>query len=271
MNELTKHQENGLQKVDHILLKPNALQVHEDELFNTVNASIAKCFADLNKAVLSEQSLSYLVNEVTNSILNKFPTIRLQEIPIAFQKGIRNEYGDYFGLCVVSFEQFIQGYLSGPDRKQLVDEKNKLMIDVKTEPTKDEKFSTAKWLCLDAYNQIKNNKPLGLNGVAVYTFLNTIGLIHPDYKKGIYKEALNELVNQYEKDISFCTELNKRRALNTKLELLNQNIAADGITADQHEEVLRTGKRIILTNWLRDMLLDNTDLSELIETKRHAS
>lgn len=260
-DQLTKTNEN------HPLLQPNAMQVAKQELFNAVNSSIAKCYFDLNFKV--PDNTEYLVNEVTDAIIEKFPSMRTVEIPTAFAKGIRGEYGEYFGLCVVSFELFITGYLSSPERRQLVQEKNRLQLESQTEPTPAEKFDTAKGLSLEVYNQVKNNKPVGITGTAVYTFLNALELIHPDYKKGIMKEALNLLVAEKERDITNCLELIRRRHLNADLEMLKENIAKDSITVSQHDEVKRVAKRQVLTNWMRDLLLDDTDLDALIEGKRN--
>lgn len=265
MENLIKIQETGLSVSDNVLLRPNALQVHEDELFNTVNASIAKCYADLNLVVPKDPA--YLVNEVTKSILNKYPALRLPEIPIAFEKGIRKEYGEYYGLCVVTFEQFIAGYLTSSTRQNLVKERDKL-IETKNEPTVDEKFTTAKGLCVDAFERVKQGKAIGLTAVAVYTFLNDIQLIDPDYKKGIMPQALEELVKEKEAESINCFELLKRRRLNADLELLKLNIQAHGITSDQYNECKRVGKRIILNNWMRDITLNEINLPRLIETKR---
>lgn len=261
MNQLTTTNQT------HPLLQPNALQVAKQEIFNAVNASIAKCYVHLNFKI--PEDTEYLVNEVTDAIIEKYPSMRTAEIPTAFAKGIRNEYGEFFGLCVVSFEQFIVGYLASPERKRLVDEKNRLQIEASSEPSPDEKFSTAKGLSLDVYNLVKANHQVGIKGVAVYVFLNALGLIHADYKKGIMKEALNTLVAEKERDIANSTELIRRRQMNADLEILKTNIANDILTVSQYDDVKRVAKRQVLTNWFRDLILDDSDLAELIESKRN--
>src|SRR5690349_2814087 len=98
MSQLAKIENNPL-------FQPNALNSVKEDLFKVVNAAIAKCYADLNFKVPDDPS--YLVNEVTDSIMERFPSMRIAEVPVAFANGIRGKYGEYFGLCVVSFEQFI--------------------------------------------------------------------------------------------------------------------------------------------------------------------
>jgi hypothetical protein len=251
---------------DNPLLKPNVLAVVRSELFNAVNASIAKCYADLNFKVPEDPT--YLVNEVTDSILKNYPSMRLQEIPEAFAKGIREEYGKYFGLCVISFEKFIEGYLASEDRLKLVEQKNRLLIEEKTEPTAEDKFMTAKALCIQAYENVKVNRPIGLTALTVFTFLNNLEMIDKEFKAGIMKNALDLVIQDKELEASFCTDINRRRILNAELELLRDNIAKDIITKEQYAEVVKTAKRIALNNYLRNLIMDDTDLAELVEAKR---
>lgn len=263
MNEIVKYND------DHLLLKPNVLQVVKKELFDTVNASIARCYADLNFKVPDDTD--YLVNEVTNSILKNYPSMRLQEIPVAFSRGIRKEYGDFFGLCVISFELFVAGYLNSEERLKLAEQKNRLLIEERIEPSVDEKFNTAKNLCVDTFLAIKSNaasKSITIMALSIYSFLDSIGLIDKDYKMGIMQEALSLTVKSKEIEASFCMDLLKRRALNSELELLKDNILKDIITKDQYTEIIKYAKRIALNNYFRDLMLNESNLAELIEEKR---
>lgn len=249
-----------------VLFQPNALNSVKEDLFKVVNASIAKCYADLNFKVPDDPS--YLVNEVTDSILARFPSMRIAEVPVAFANSIRGKYGEYFGLCVVSFEQFIQGYLESEDRVKLVHDKNRLIVAEKPEPTANEKFDTARLLVMDAYEKVKAGKPIGITATTVYAFLNSIGLIGTDYKHGAMEDALPQLVKDKETEIALCTNLMKRRELNASLELLKQNLANDILTQEQHDEQKRVAKRMVITNWLRDALMNEANVPEIIELQR---
>jgi hypothetical protein len=260
MSQLAKIENNNP------LLQPNALNSVKEDLFKAVNAAIAKCYADLNFKVPEDPS--YLVNEVTDSIMERFPSMRIAEVPVAFANGIRGKYGEYFGLCVVSFEQFIQGYLESADRIKLVHDKNRLQLEQKTEPTANEKFDTARQLVMNAYEKVKTGKPIGITATTVYAFLNSIGLIGTDYKHGAMEDAMPQLVKDKEVEIAMCTNLIKRRELNAALEMLKQNLANDILTKEQHEECKRVAKRLVITNWLRDALMNEANLAQIIEQQR---
>jgi hypothetical protein len=251
-------------KTENILLKPNVLEEVKNDVFNIVNGSIAQCFAHLNYPVPTDSN--YLVNEVTDSIIKKFPSMRMQEIPVAFANGIRKMYGDYFGLSVVTFEGFITGYLNSPKRVELVKEKVK-MIDYKPEPTADEKFTTGKNLATDLFEVFKRSGQFGLSVLAVYEFINSLGLIDKEYKT-VYQEAMELTVVIKKQEIANCMDIYKRRRLNVELEFLTDNIEKDMLTKEQHNEVLRTGKKIILKNWFQDLIVNEDSLDELIENCR---
>lgn len=183
---------------DNPLLKPNVIEEVKEDVFNTVKASIAQCYAHLNIAVPGAGDLNYLINEVTDTIIKNYPSLRLQEIPIAFANGIRKKYGEYFGLCVISFEQFITGYLNSNDRAELVKEKSKL-IETKTEPTEDEKALIYWNNLVNAWLTFKKDGSYNDHGNSVYTTLVNNGKInYSDEQMGDFmRMAKADLMKQY--------------------------------------------------------------------------
>jgi hypothetical protein len=247
------------------LLKPNVIEEHKADVFNIVKGSIAQCYAHLNAIVPAD--LSYLVNAVTDSIIEKYPTLRIAEIPQAFAKGIRNNYGEYYGLCVVSFEKFITGYLESDERAKLVKEKNKI-IDFMPEPTPDEKFTTGKQLSIDLFEKFKKSGQFDRTILSVYEFCKYYDLIDKDYRKGIYQESEELYIKNKEIESALTMDLIKRRRLNKELKLLKNNIENNILTKDQYSDILRCGQHIALKNWFNDLIIEEINFYELIETKR---
>src|SRR4051794_25337415 len=94
-----------------ILKESPVRKVPKREVFNIVLISVAKAFADLNIKSLAQPDRDYLVNELTDNIIARYPAIRINEIPVAIANGIRGKYGEFYGLSVVSFERFVEQYL----------------------------------------------------------------------------------------------------------------------------------------------------------------
>lgn len=271
MNQIIKINPDGVDPMrvrENILLKPNVLSEHENEVFRTVQSAVARCYADLNQRIPDAQQNEYLLNQLTDNVLQNFPSLRLAEIPLAFAAGIRGQYGEYFGLSVISFEQFLIGYLASEQRAKLVEDKHRLMIEERTEPTAEEKFNTGKQLCMDAFERVKKQRPIGLSELTVFTFLNDLQLIDKSYKIGIMTQAMEQLLLDKEREIVNCMDIHKRRILNAALEALRDNVAKDMLTVDQYEQVKQTAKRISLGNYFQDLILNEEELGEIIEGKR---
>src|SRR5258708_7518999 len=94
-----------------ILSQSPVRKVPKRDVFNMALISVAKAFADLNNKSLSPQERDYMVNELTDNIIARYPAIRVNEIPQAIANGIRGKYGEFYGLSVVAFERFIEQYL----------------------------------------------------------------------------------------------------------------------------------------------------------------
>ncbi|RCH53926.1 hypothetical protein DJ568_15415 [Mucilaginibacter hurinus] len=249
----------------NVLLQLPVIEQVKQEVFAAVNASIAKCYADLNYAV--PHDTNYLVNEVTEIIFEKYPSLRIAEIPCAFAAGIRREYGEFMGLSVITFENFIQGYISSEQRRRLAEQKNRLANVPESEPTAEEKYKTARQLAADAYERVMLGRPIGLSAVTVYGILYNMGLIGPDYTRGMVKAAVPVYENQLLTVAVNAPSLFKKRELNTRLELLRDNIQKQQLTDEQLAQVRRTARAMAVTNYLRDLALNGEDLTQLMDNK----
>src|ERR1700742_1643003 len=107
----TTHPTSETQPAWAILKQSPVRKVPKREVFNMVLISVAKAFADLNTKSLDPKERDYMVNELTDNIIARYPAIRINEIPVAIANGIRGKYGEFYGLSVVAFERFIEQYL----------------------------------------------------------------------------------------------------------------------------------------------------------------
>ena len=101
MSNLTKS-ETGVSTSDvqspwAILKQTPVRKVPKHEVFNMVLIDVAKAFADLNNKSLYPQERDYLVNELTDNIIARSPTVRITEIPLAIANGVRGKYGEFYG------------------------------------------------------------------------------------------------------------------------------------------------------------------------------
>ena len=241
-----------------------ALMEDKQVIFNQAKIGVARAFMDTRAQVLGEQDFSYLINELTKAIGKT--SIRAVEIPEAIARGIRKEYGEYYGLSLVTFEWFISEYLKSEYHKNKI--KNMQQPEVSKEPTDDEKFTSGKQFVLKCLESEKVGKGYELQAVSAYTFLKQYDLIDKSYRTGLIPEAMQRLVSDKVNEIGLCTDIFKRRRLKAELQFFQEGVTNDALTEDQWAEVTRMGKRLSLRNFFRDMIMNEVDLGELIETKR---
>lgn len=242
----------------HVLQQPAIRQENGNDIFTVVKASVGKAILDLNWKEPGD--IEYLTKELTRMIQLRFPSIRLIEIPKAIEKGIRKEYGDYHGLSVVTFENFISSYLKSAERIEMGKEIARLSEP--KEPSDDDKFTLAKNLVLDALEAKKRLQIITSPSISIYDFLDRLKLIPftIDEKWQFIREAEDELKTEKSFESSIERDRNKRNNLVAFLERLQSKQEPDAVK--------QRAKRIAVNEYLASCLLDEIDIEVLIESKR---
>jgi len=109
--------------------------------------AIKKILQVLNKALVElgikatgntrEEKKKYLVltaKLILNDTKLYFPNVTVEEIQLAVARGIRNEYGEYFGLNVISVHKFIEGYIRSEARNTALERQRRFVESQKPKP-----------------------------------------------------------------------------------------------------------------------------------------
>lgn len=205
------------------------------------------------------------VNQITSaSILNfinqKYRTLTVAELKLAFLNGLSGDYGDYIGVNLKSASQWIKGYLNDEKRKQAMSEWNKCLDNVKKHVYTDEQKEQIEIDgCLHYFNEFVNNKmlerfvmPTDYLCSIFYLRLKTLGLINDstfsqDKKQQMFSEAKTE----YEKGFN------------------NRNISKDiygamltMIAKKQNKPFDHLCKRIALHEYFKELVKNDCNLSD---------
>jgi hypothetical protein len=238
------------------------------ELAVKISACVEKAWFDLGLRPVSDTDFDLLKLNLMNECRISFYNLTLDELQAAIHNGVRGKYGEVFGLSVIGVTKWLASYMTAMERQEGKKQLEKLKEEAKPEPTPDEKFTIGKHLCINLFETFKKSGQFDRTLLAVYEFCKQYDLIDKDYRKGIYKEALDLLVKAKELEANLCMDFRKRIRLKEDLELLKDNASNDGVTTDQDSDVKRMGKQIALKNWFNDLIIDETNFNELIETKR---
>lgn len=88
------------------------------EVDKVLMTAVHKAYNDKGQSV-DPEAMEYIVENLLTSTLKACPYIRIAEIPIAIEKGILGDYGDYFGLNVITFVGFIKSHYGSLNRANL--------------------------------------------------------------------------------------------------------------------------------------------------------
>ena len=71
---------------------------------------VSKTEFELGYKPSDAKQMAMTCNLLLEEIKTEFKAIRIDELPIAFKKGARGEYGEFFGLSVVTFNKWLNAY-----------------------------------------------------------------------------------------------------------------------------------------------------------------
>lgn len=268
-NQTTAIQPVETLSVAELLKGKKVCEANDAQLDTAITVAIEKANLDLGRQHIDEVDNNHLCDSLMTEARKCFSNLTLLELQAFINNGVRNKYSKepVYKPTVILVTNWWNAGMQDAKRletRQQMQKENQ----TKPEPTSDEKFSTGKKLATDLFEMFQKNGQFGLSVLAVYEFINSLGLIDKDFKKGIYKEALEQTVVEKSTEIANCMDIHKRRRLKSDLEMLTENIEKDILTEAQHNEVLRTGKKIILKNWFQDLMVNEESLDDLIEGKR---
>lgn len=127
----------GIDKIKEALQSPRIRDAKYSDLTNYLAKVIGFVFA-IRSAEIEPNNIQYMTRELARAVLERFPGISIAELGIALDKGVKRDYGDYFGLNVVTFLDWVRAYFYSPERKVAVSEKNQLALPPKVVPTEKE-------------------------------------------------------------------------------------------------------------------------------------
>lgn len=254
------------------LNSPLVNQVPAADVFKVLNMAIVKSYIDTgfkapdahntNDAFIYQQ----MVNEIVVYVKTRLPGYRVNELPVAIERGCLGEYGEFMGLNKRSFIQFLNGYKDSQDRLITLSEIKKLQELPKPIPSMEEQFNTAKSNVLQAFAAHKLKQPQERLGGIVYDFLRQIGLCEysKEIRAEVYKEAIARVIDEAQGK-KLQSDFFVRQAIN---KLIEDFQAGPEPGSKEYGLIVAKGKSIMTSKYFDDLILTDTNLSDLVEGKR---
>lgn len=157
----------------HVALQSRIFSaIPNDEAYDIMKNHITRAYVSARFEMPNAQELVIIVDETMKVFKSQFGSIREDEIPLCFSRGIRGNYGEFKGLALPALSKFAQCYLKENSRLKLL-----TPVETKTEPTKEQKFEIGKNLALSTLQKFLEEKPIDIEGATVYRFLRKLGIV----------------------------------------------------------------------------------------------
>lgn len=244
---------------------PRVREMRQEEVLNPVIALIGKIFlvagqvpkSESDKAAL-KKDIQFIASELSRDIATRYSELTLEEISIAFDKGVRNDFGDYFGLNVRTFNNWITAYRDSPERLRAIeDQLRKKAIPSPTQPTTADLKRMRDETIIFGFNSYKRRGSFVGNPTQLYKYLEELELIKlsKSEKNDLISQASKFLEDEYKtiskKDISSTV----RKAL---IETLHPNNRSQ-------EKIVFKAKAIAIEAFYKNIVEKDLDIKELIK------
>jgi len=215
----------------------------QDYLLKEITQQVAKTFATAGQAATIEQ-IGMISTEVTNDIHKSFAMLSIQEIELAFYHGVRYDYGEYFGINIVTFNRWLRHYLENHHFKYVQEiTKGQKLLDVKTEPTDEEKERIVASGVNRCFQTWKATKMIIDYGNPVFDYL---------YQKGTIKLTDIEWENYVLKaSIEVTTDLKMKSQSVDRIERQDAKRILSGL--ETNNEVESLAKRMALEDYFKKL------------------
>ena len=116
------------------------LDMRKEDALDMIHSLIVKAFHDTG--TMFKQDEKTLIITTFDEIKTYFPYLKSGELIMAFASGVRKEYGEYFGINLVTFNQWIKGWMK--DEKRM-NAKKELLKDKEYPPLMTETEAEYAW------------------------------------------------------------------------------------------------------------------------------
>lgn len=260
-----------IDKIKEAFKSPRIKDTRYSDLTNYIAKAIGFVFA-IRSAEIEAHNIQYMTKELARAVLERFPGISMAELGIALDKGVKRDYGDYFGLNVVTFLDWVRAYFYSPERKIAVFEKNQLALPPKTVPTEEEFEELRRRNTISMFEMYKHYRVLIGDPSYPFAYLEGRGILKltREEKLSIYEEAKKIAAKSYSpaKDLTGTEEnerLNKAEQVCRSLDTAFSSILRDRLGYDLDKIAVIEAKRISITRFFDRLIVEKKNIADLLK------
>lgn len=200
---------------------------------------IARPFA-LKGTDVAPEDLSFIASELSIILEEKYGFLSMEEVKIALDNGVKKAYGEYYGLSVITFLDWIAAYVTSQERRRAMEE-----IERNRQPQEDPETTGRKNLLAAIRMRQQKIAYPSLEGSHQYLV-----------KKGIIKDQDHLEVTQ-EAEASVDAREKKISTENR----FSRSIMAGWCSLSREDRVTAVAKTILVERWIDKQ----TDIDQIIK------
>lgn len=230
------------------------------ELDKVLLTAVLKAFHDKGQRI-DPADMDYMVENLADALLFACPFVRIEEIPIAIQKGILGDFGDYYGLNIVTFVSFVKHYYSSVKRADIA--KRLVKPEAPAEvPTEAEVLEKDKVLLAQAFETYSTTGAFQDHGNYLYKVaVKKLGLfsVSKAQQRMLLRQAKGVVLQQLQQDLQ-QRPLDRHKIKALTEQVTNLEPASEGVKR-VYKEALQTA----LLNWFQSLVQSETTIQKLLQ------
>lgn len=216
---------------------------------------------DMNSPMANDPKMLLAQTEALfGELKGKFKDLTIPELKEAFNMGIREEFGNFFGLCPATYHKFIKSYYSLPERSASWLEYLKLTES--PEPKLD-KVMFSKQACVKAFENYRDMGLVPFSAWAYYDIINElIGVDYKGHKTLVTDAEVRKTLFAKAKEEHTSELLKAKRISESKGHFNEANAIMAVITSDfeGHNGLVHAQKKELLIHFFKELIREKKNL-----------
>lgn len=165
---------------------------------NFCSELVKKCYLDIGQLNVTTEVAKQMIKGLIAEVKPYEHKISLFGLKTAITKGIRKEYGEYYGINSVSFNMFLKAYMTSTERANAIMKQRQHETKLANDRRAVETMDAAKNFTIYCYEKYKEQNVIWDPAQTAYDWLKKKGLIKnftKELKESIRAEAESRYMN----------------------------------------------------------------------------
>ena len=213
-----------------------------DESLTDIVDILGRTFAKVGQVKLPEE-VAILAVALNRLILERHKNLTIQEVSIAMENGVLEDYGEYFGLNIQTFNNWLKAYTKSDQRFNA--KKTEAIAIALPPPSKEYNNQRLKIAAIRCFEGFKNGLPNCEATPQIYQLLNEIGLINAENQTAEYRLSVLEQI---------------KKQINSK----KRNGSISNYLDASGGWVIAKARELCLFEYFKELIVNKIELKELI-------